>query len=190
MRRDQLEHIIRAAADLTNETDFIIIGSQAILGRHPNAPAPLLVSMEADIYARNRPDLSDDIDGNLGRGSRFDQTFGYHADGVSPTTATLPKGWDTRLSPIRNANTRGATGWCIDTHDLAIAKYVAGREKDLAYNATLWERGLLNPTTIAARLQDTPLDPDHRERIARTIRHQQAAAHAAGTNRRGGYKRD
>ena len=89
MRREQLEHIIRAAADLTNETDFIIIGSQAILGRHPNAPAPLLVSMEADIYARNRPDLSDDIDGNLGRGSRFDQTFGYHADGVSPTTATL-----------------------------------------------------------------------------------------------------
>ena len=89
MRRDQLEHIIRAAADLTNETDFIIIGSQAILGRHPNAPAPLLVSMEADIYARNRPDLSDDIDGNLGRGSRFDQTFGYHADGVSPTTAIL-----------------------------------------------------------------------------------------------------
>ena len=54
-----------------------------------NAPAPLLVSMETDIDARNRPDLSDDIDGSLGRGSRFDLTFGYHAPGVSPTTATL-----------------------------------------------------------------------------------------------------
>ena len=149
MRRDQLEHIIRAAADLTNETDFIIIGSQAILGRHPNAPAPLLVSMEADIYARNRPDLSDDIDGNLGRGSRFDQTFGYHADGVSPTTAILiAKGCETRLSPIRNANTRGATDCSIAyPRDLAIAKYVAGREKDLAYNATLWDKG--------------PAEPDH-----------------------------
>ena len=32
MRRDQLEHIIRAAADVTGENDSIVIGSQAILG--------------------------------------------------------------------------------------------------------------------------------------------------------------
>ena len=65
MRRDQLEHIIRAAADVTGENDFIVIGSQAILGQYPGAPDPLLSSMEADLYplasssgARtSRPDL-------------------------------------------------------------------------------------------------------------------------------------
>ncbi len=35
MRRDQLEHIIRAAAAVTRQNDLIIIGSQAILGQYP-----------------------------------------------------------------------------------------------------------------------------------------------------------
>ena len=50
MRRDQLEHIIRAAAAVTGENEFIVVGSQAILGQYPDAPAPLLISMEADLY--------------------------------------------------------------------------------------------------------------------------------------------
>ena len=58
MRRDQLEHIIRAAADVTKQKDLIIIGSQAILGQYPNAPESLLVSMEADIYAPGAPHLA------------------------------------------------------------------------------------------------------------------------------------
>ena len=125
MRREQLEHIIRAAADITKETEFIIIGSQAILGQYPNAPEPLLVSMEADLYPPERPELSDFIDGAIGRDTQFDSTFGYHADRVSPNTATLPAEWGDRLTPIQNANTNGATGWCIEVHDIAIAKYAA-----------------------------------------------------------------
>ena len=173
MRRDQLEHIIRAAAGVTGEREFIIIGSQAILGKHPNAPAPLLISMEADLYVPNRPELSDDIDGSLGVDSRFDITFGYHADGVSADTATLPEGWKGRLTKIQNPNTRGATGWCLDVHDIAIAKYVAGREKDQRYNKELWAAGLLDPATIAHRLATTDLDDERRKQIAAAIRYHQ-----------------
>ena len=43
------------------------------------------------------------------------------ADGVSPSTASLPAEWDKRLIPICNPNTNGATGWCIETHDIAVA---------------------------------------------------------------------
>ena len=32
------------------------IGSQAILGSFPNAPEILLISMEADVYPKNRPE--------------------------------------------------------------------------------------------------------------------------------------
>jgi hypothetical protein len=57
--RSELEHIIRAAASVANDTDLLIIGSQAILGQFPNAPAELLVSMEADVAPRNHPERWD-----------------------------------------------------------------------------------------------------------------------------------
>ena len=180
MDRHQLEHIIRAAADVTNEQHFIIIGSQAILGQYPDAPKPLLISMEADLYPLVRPELSDDIDGSLGPSSRFDNTFGYHADGVSPNTATLPEGWTKRLTAICNKNTNGATGWCIDVHD--IAKYAAGREKDHRYTAALWEAGFLDPNTLAHRLKNIKLDDHHRQHIAASIRRQQHL-HSTGHRR-------
>ena len=54
MTRAQLEHIIRAAASIAEDDEIVVIGSQAILGQFANAPAPLTVSNEADVYPRNR----------------------------------------------------------------------------------------------------------------------------------------
>ena len=76
---------------------------------------------------------------------------------MSPTTASLPDGWENRLTPISNPNTNGATGWCIEVHDIAIAKYAAGREKDLRYTGHLWEHAMLDSETLAERLRDTEL---------------------------------
>jgi hypothetical protein len=49
MNRYQLEHVIRAAAGNADVRDIVVIGSQAILGTFPDAPAELLPSMEADV---------------------------------------------------------------------------------------------------------------------------------------------
>ena len=38
MTRAQLEHLIRAAAEIAAAADIVIIGSQAILGQFPDAP--------------------------------------------------------------------------------------------------------------------------------------------------------
>jgi hypothetical protein len=38
MTREELEHIIRASADVTGQHEFIIVGSQSILGQVPNLP--------------------------------------------------------------------------------------------------------------------------------------------------------
>ena len=97
MTREQLEHIIRAAASIADDDELIIVGSQAVLGQYPNAPAELLVSIEADVYPKHHPDRADLIDGAIGEGSDFHETFGYYAQGVGPTTAVLPTGWDLRL---------------------------------------------------------------------------------------------
>ena len=45
MTRDQLEHAIRAACDVSKDTELWIFGSQAILGEFPNAPESLRASI-------------------------------------------------------------------------------------------------------------------------------------------------
>lgn len=158
MNRTQLEHIIRASAGNADATDIVIIGSQALLGTFADAPDELLISMEADVFPRDRPEDSILIDGAIGERSIFHETFGYYAHGVAETTAILPEGWRSRLIPICNDNTRGATGWCLEVHDLAVSKLIAGREKDLEYLAALFRHRLASPEIIRNRLLQTTAD--------------------------------
>jgi hypothetical protein len=81
MTRGEFEHIIRAAGAVADETRLIIIGSQAILAQFPNAPVILRQSMEADVIAVDHPEKWNLIDGTLGEGSPFHETFGYYAEG-------------------------------------------------------------------------------------------------------------
>ena len=53
MTREQLEHIIKACAAITNQYDFIIVGSQSILGHDPNPPNEFTASMKADALHAN-----------------------------------------------------------------------------------------------------------------------------------------
>ena len=129
MKRTDLEHIIRAAGDITGERELVIIGSQAILGQFPNAPEALLGSREADVYFPGRPELAQKVEGAIGELSRFDDTHGFYAGSADDRTPTLPQEWRTRLIPIVNANTNGITGWCLEVHDIAVAKYAAGTQE-------------------------------------------------------------
>jgi hypothetical protein len=156
MNRAALEHILRAAAAIADERDFVVIGSQAVLGQFPHAPDALLASIEADIYPRQAPAKSDLIDGAIGELSMFHQTFGYYAHGVDETTATLPAGWVDRLVPFANANTGGATGWCLEVHDLAVSKLVAGREKDVDFVRVLVRERMVNPAVLQERVTMLP----------------------------------
>ena len=150
MKRAELEHILRACKGTTDETEFIVIGSQAILGRHPDAPRVLRESIELDVYPKFRPELSADLAGNLGEFSLFHQTHGIWVDGVSPETATLPAGWEARLVKVSNDNTGGAIGWCLDPHDIAYAKLAARREKDVAFVAELIRHKLVRISRVEA----------------------------------------
>lgn len=94
VKREQLEHLLRAAGAVTGSRRLIVIGSQSILGSFAdNAPLRALVSREADSLPLDAPDKADVISVVLGELSPFDQTFGYFGDGVSFETATLPNGW-------------------------------------------------------------------------------------------------
>jgi hypothetical protein len=170
MKRAQLEHLIRASADIAADDDIIVVGSQSILGQFPDAPEELLVSVEADVYPRNHPERWELIDGSIGELSPFHTTFGYYAQGVEPGTAVLPAGWEERVVVISNANTRGARGLCLEVHDLAISKYVAGREKDRVFLDVAARHGLVSRAVLEERLAATELPAEQRELVRARIR--------------------
>lgn len=169
MKRSELEHIIRAAGSIANDSEIVVIGSQSILGQFPDAPATLLVSAEADVFPMHNPQLSDLIDGSIGEGSPFHEMYGYYAQGVDDKTATLPRGWRERLVRISNPNTVGVTGWCLDVHDLAISKYVAGREKDREFTKELVTHGMMQRDTLITRERETDLPAELRKVVKARI---------------------
>jgi len=163
MQRHQLEHIVRAASAITGATEFVIVGSQAVLGQFPHAPEELLASIEVDVFSLRSPAESDLIDGSIGEGSPFHKTFGYYAHGVASETAVLPAGWRERLITVHNENTGGGTALCLEVHDLAVSKLVAGREKDLAFVSSLLRHRLVDSGTVQVRLEQTALSNEARE---------------------------
>ncbi len=170
MRRDQLEHILRAAAGITGQREFVVIGSQAILGQFPGAPADLLVSMKADVFCLASPEATDLVDGTIGELSPFQQTFGYYAHGVGPETAIVPAGWEKRLVRVSSENTGSAIGLCLEVHDLLISKFAAGREKDLAFVAVALRHGLASPAEIESRLPMVPVSSERLDSIRQRLR--------------------
>ena len=171
MRRADLEHLIRAAATIADDDELIVVGSQAVLAEFPDAPEEMLRSDEADIYPKNKPERWELIDGAIGELSTFHDTFGYYAQGVEEGVAILPKGWKERLIPLCNPATRGATGLCLELHDLLISKYVANREKDRRYCRAAAKAGLAKRHILIERLADTELDPARREVAEDLISH-------------------
>lgn len=169
MKRSELEHLIRAAGSIADDREIVIIGSQSILGQFPDAPATLLVSAEADLFPLHRPELADLIDGSIGEGSHFHEMFGYYAQGVGERTAVLPRGWRDRLVHIANPNTSGVTGLCLEVHDLAISKHVAGREKDLEFTRELAKHGMTDSKILLARLKETEIPAEVRKLITARI---------------------
>ena len=165
MKRDQLEHIIGAAATIADDDEIIVVGSQSILGQFPHAPAELCRSMEADVWPRNHPERWELIDGSIGELSPFHETFGYYGQGVGEETAVLPRGWQERLIRVESPATRGAVGLCLEIHDLLISKYVAEREKDLEFSRAAIAHGLVDQPILLERLGMTPIPTEKRRRI-------------------------
>jgi len=160
MRRDQLQHIVRAAAEICEEPDFIVIGSQAIHGSLIDVDEEILIrSMEADLYPLHAPHKSQLLN-EIGELSLFHTNNGYYADGVDDTTATLPVRWQDRLIRISGPLTQNAHGfearaWCLELHDLVISKLVAGREKDINFFRALVRMHKVEHVTLRERLAQT-----------------------------------
>jgi len=168
MKKQQLDHVLRAAGRITGEKQFVIIGSQSLHGKHPDLPDNISRSAEVDLIAKRNVDRTEWLNA-IGQDSQFHETFGYYADPVDETAATLPKGWKDRLVNLPPGDTDGVKGLCLDPHDLVIAKYIARREKDLIFIRELARRGLVTRKRVLALLDETPASEAERQRIRNDI---------------------
>lgn len=169
MRRDQLEHAIRAACQIAGLTEVIIVGSQAILGTYTEDQLPFYATRSVEIDVLPITDdtgeiarLADEIEGAAGEFSPFEQAHGFSIDGVDLQTSALPDGWRDRLVKVQNENTAAPSGepqfigWCLDKEDLCVAKLCALREKDQNFVDALIAADLVDPQVIATRLVTVP----------------------------------
>ncbi|MBN4047601.1 hypothetical protein JYT71_01185 [Acidimicrobiaceae bacterium AH-315-P05] len=158
MNLEQFHHSIRASRDVLHHKGasgaLVIMGSQSILASYSALvlDRALVISVEVDILpvARDRSEierLSDHLDGSLGQDSRFHEAFGFYVDGISIETSVLPGDWIDRLIPEVDPDS-GATGWCLDPHDLAVAKLIAGRPKDNDFVDILVVQRLVDPVVV------------------------------------------
>lgn len=177
MNRAQLEHVVRAAASIVGVTDLVVIGSQAILGTCPDwaLPREATISLEADIAVDPRlagvelvadgSHFADRIDGAIGEGSLFHATHGYYAQGVEVTTAVLSRGWRERLVAfVAESSEEPVVAWCLERHDLWIAKAAAGRAKDIEFCRALAAAGLVDHDVCRERISE--LDDPYRTRAS------------------------
>ena len=167
--RAELDRILGGA--LTRDQERSLWLHRAVAGRLAIDPAGTMAKARRNIDERQLPpqatasmevdvaffddafnDKSDLVDGAIGELSPFHETNGYYAQGVSVTTAKLPRGWRDRLTVIETDSSAPGRGLCLEAHDCVVAKLVAGREKDFAFAAALLDSGIVEPTLRAERL--------------------------------------
>lgn len=158
MNREQLAHVLRAAARIVDDPEIVVVGSQAILGAFDadELPDETTFSMEVDVAFWDDPDHSkaDQVDGAIGEGSDFHESFGYYGQGVETATAVLPAGWRDRVVPFDRLDAEPSTAVCVEPHDLVVSKLVAGREKDLRFARALIRAGTIErPAAVRERVR-------------------------------------
>lgn len=160
------------AAQVSGEREFIVAGSQALLGTLPEGPEMLRLSTDIDLYSRTA--VSDDVQRLLikefGQFSDFIETHRWEIEPIGPWVMyTALPGWESRL--VKTETPGGTIGYCISPLDIAYNKAEAGRPKDLVYLAGLFQARIVLPSQIkdAMDAAGDVITPFARDKVHATI---------------------
>jgi hypothetical protein len=129
VRREDFRDAVRRAAAIIGDRDLVVVGSQSVHGSF------------------NMAVLDDGV-----------LTASMELDGVEVRTSALPEGWVDRLVPFAlDDNPDAVIAWCLEPHDLVVAKAIAGREKDWLFIRKAVAAGLVDPAEALRR--SSHLDP-------------------------------
>ena len=60
---------------------------------------------------------------------------------------------------VENENTFGAIGWCLEPHNLAVSKLIAGRDKDFDFAGVMIAARIASVAVVQERIKQTVADP-------------------------------
>jgi hypothetical protein len=102
LNREQLHALLVEAKARIRHTDYVIVGSLAILGAVLEPPGTMVVSIDVDLYLKNDPQRTGELAEALGQGSPFEDEFGRRSEAPRRLAgARWHAGGDCRLSPFR-----------------------------------------------------------------------------------------
>src|SRR2546430_6661587 len=82
MKKQQVDHVLRAAGRIAGEKQFIIIGSQSLHGKYPDIADEILTSFEVDLVASKNADRIE-WQNAIGVDSPFHESFGRSEEHTS-----------------------------------------------------------------------------------------------------------
>lgn len=161
-----LARLFARARDLTNHTEFVVIGSNSVLGvpRDREIPPRMTMSNDVDAWTKGDPARVHALAGALGQGSAFELENGFYLDPVSPALPTLPDGWESRL--FRTDLEDGVVLHFLEPNDAAVSKYARGELRDREWLRAGLEAGILSPAVIEYRMRETAFESDAEQQRA------------------------
>lgn len=176
MRKENLFDLIRRVTEISGISQPIIVGSQSLYSITDQVPQIVRGSLEADfLLAGDDSDARVVVNKELGVTSTFYDTHGYFADGLGLATVTLAPGWQDRLQPLKDDGQVVAR--CLEIHDLAVSKLIAGREKDLIFLCHLLDGRIISMETFMERaeaIKETAFEGALLPRLERFLNHLRA----------------
>lgn len=152
MRLRSLTRLLEAVFALVHPEDVTVLGSSALLACDPSlgeSGQPLELSLDADLLVQPCDERQAGVlHEAIGEGSLYHQNYGVYADIMRPDVEeTFPEGWRSRRISMPDMPRAS----CLDAHDVAAAKLVLGRPKDMTLLRALLARGTLDIETLRGR---------------------------------------
>lgn len=174
MLRSDLIKLINDFREASGDDPPIIVGSQSFHAFSDTIPEIARKSVEYDfMLSSSNFSKRPQIDLSLGILSPYREENGFFADALGRASVTLPDGRRERLAPYHD-DSGNIIALCADRHDVAVSKFIAGREKDLEFLTSALASDLIDLVSLLERLKlafdkvENDVMPD---RIERFIKH-------------------
>ena len=153
MHLGALRHLATVVKSILPDTDVVVFGSSSVLASFPEEGqegGAIETSRDADFVPQPfAEEIAWLLHDTVGKGNRFHQHWGYYADIVRPDAfEQFPPGWRDRLVPLDGFD----RVWCLEPHDMAAAKCLAGRPKDIEQLGGLAAKGKIDLELVHQRL--------------------------------------
>jgi hypothetical protein len=165
VRREDLRRLFARARELCGEAEYVVFGSLAVLGYMGEVPSRMAASLDVNAFSKSDPARVFDLATALGQGSPFESEHGYYLDPISPRVATLPAGWEDRLTRVALEPRLGA--WFLEPNDAAVSKYARMEPRDREWIRPGLRAGVLSLAILDARFAQTTFLDAHESGRAR-----------------------